>query len=1140
MGNSRSGESAVADEQRSGRTSAPKEVVPSSETRDMAGASIFLAHAESEKPFVEKVKDRIVALSRSRRTRSVGLAKGVPPRARPRVYYDKDSFSPTRGQPLGEFTSHASASDALVLFVPDGGFRPRSIVGKELLAFMTGIVHSARDEPDPERLTEGQVSRAHARMQKVLLVDRWGTLTWEDGGVPSMLPSICRDGILQQFFRTERPRMREQSSRADDVAAAALAHVWNIAPEKVRSRVAARQRLITTLVGFAAAAMAAVAVFALVERSKAEHERNVARNETSRALAALDTATKQACSSMSAQARALLAGRPAWAVRLGWDAVDICTSYSGVAVERDALEQDPTWAMLPPHPAPAGVPFADLWTARSDAPFAMDPGLRRAVTTASEIGSNHPTPPVVWNVDNEKKLGPLPLEPKEHLAASVDPASQVFATRNGKVIRLWDWGSIGMPYPAHRDNHAVAWSCASGTWPCAVLRDDGQVLLLGGPTAAPRTLGRWLGATDLSLSRTGRAMAVVLPDHLQWTQVGSGDAGEQTLPTVGHHIRPPTLTWGPGDRDLVIVEDNESTPSGITLQLLAWKVGTGVATVASTRDDSRPLAPAVEGSRVAWFCASDKPDKGNRMCVYDLAWGADGAPGVKSHALDEGKQAASSRDVAEAALSPSGGYLLLAVSTSGSSGATTSVSSIETWDLWPLDRDTDETPVPAHLSPHQDSPIARAVYSHDGKRIAVWQEDGTVEVWRVRVAKPPLLDQTLRVPEKLLERLQPVVRPIDVLSSRWIVRFARDDHEIVTPDAAAVRLEDRFPGESIFAAVPSAHKSVLVATSRRLVVLGSPAWHPGHVVRFAAPIKGACTTGTLLVVDDGSEATVFRTSDASRVAAVRFAGLPPGAVSELACEGEARHEPRTGLPSSLPVAEIPGGKLLVLYATPDGTIHGLVEAIVAGTATMVRKWSVKLDSHFERNFGVYVAPKRGRVFIGSFQGGFHVVNALTGVADPGFPQPSTGWPTSGPTAGWEDGRGVHLIFAGYPTKLWSSAGPPHPMITLPGDKLVEAWTGADGAFQLALQRDKDDGQPQRVVWDTRAAKAVWTGKVVSSDIPTPPEARGAKSPAGANRMVRRVLRGGRLDALTRVPLPREMADRLARLSHQLAALHAEP
>jgi hypothetical protein len=54
----------------------------------MRAPIVFLAHAESEKPFVEAVKDSITSLARSKRIRAVDVRPDEPPRVPPEVYYD--------------------------------------------------------------------------------------------------------------------------------------------------------------------------------------------------------------------------------------------------------------------------------------------------------------------------------------------------------------------------------------------------------------------------------------------------------------------------------------------------------------------------------------------------------------------------------------------------------------------------------------------------------------------------------------------------------------------------------------------------------------------------------------------------------------------------------------------------------------------------------------------------------------------------------------------------------------------------------------------------------------------------------------------------------------------------------------------
>jgi len=58
-----------------------------------------------------------------------------------------------------------------VLFVPAGGGPPTRSVRKELLAFLTGVVHGDRLAAEPAELTEDQLERGAARLPGLLLID---------------------------------------------------------------------------------------------------------------------------------------------------------------------------------------------------------------------------------------------------------------------------------------------------------------------------------------------------------------------------------------------------------------------------------------------------------------------------------------------------------------------------------------------------------------------------------------------------------------------------------------------------------------------------------------------------------------------------------------------------------------------------------------------------------------------------------------------------------------------------------------------------------------------------------------------------------------------------------------------------------
>jgi hypothetical protein len=232
---------------------------------------VFLAHAESEKRFTSQVKDATDVLSKSRRVQGAGKDRlGLPPI----LFLDKDAFSPGRDNSLRSFSDKAAAADVLVLIVPEGGFNPRSFVAKEILAFLTGICHASREEGYPDALGDDEIARADRRSGFLIIVDRHGTVSWPaDASGPTGLPVVCRSGLLRRWFERERPRLRESSSAAQDVAAAILASVWSTEPSRIRSRVTERNRRITA--GVVAVVMGVIAVLfvAIYARALSEGRR---------------------------------------------------------------------------------------------------------------------------------------------------------------------------------------------------------------------------------------------------------------------------------------------------------------------------------------------------------------------------------------------------------------------------------------------------------------------------------------------------------------------------------------------------------------------------------------------------------------------------------------------------------------------------------------------------------------------------------------------------------------------------------------------------------------------------------------------------------------------------------------------------
>jgi hypothetical protein len=293
-----------------------------------SGVRIFLAHAESEKPFVARVKDAIVSLSRSKRVRR---ASGTDEAPIPFVYYDKDNFSASRDGSLGTFAYQAADSTILLLFVAKEGIHDDSYVVKELLAFLTAnIRHHTRYEPNPEALSAEEQATADSRIGNLLIVDRHSALMWSDKREgPAGLPAICRTGCLRQWFETERPRLRANSSEPIDIAVATLALAWKADPEKVHSRAEERRRLITA----AAIGIGAIVTAVLIGTTVyAVRQATVAREAQQRAEVAANGERHAKTAAQTSEKRALAA---ASAERAARDAAE-----SAATAERSALEAE--------------------------------------------------------------------------------------------------------------------------------------------------------------------------------------------------------------------------------------------------------------------------------------------------------------------------------------------------------------------------------------------------------------------------------------------------------------------------------------------------------------------------------------------------------------------------------------------------------------------------------------------------------------------------------------------------------------------------------------------------------------------------------------------------------------------------------
>jgi hypothetical protein len=74
-------------------------------------------------------------------------------------------------------------------------------VRKELLAFLTDVVHGDRLAAEPAELTEDQLVRGAARLPGLLLIDSHDQLRWIGAGVRGLGP-IAEGGCLAPLFRS--------------------------------------------------------------------------------------------------------------------------------------------------------------------------------------------------------------------------------------------------------------------------------------------------------------------------------------------------------------------------------------------------------------------------------------------------------------------------------------------------------------------------------------------------------------------------------------------------------------------------------------------------------------------------------------------------------------------------------------------------------------------------------------------------------------------------------------------------------------------------------------------------------------------------------------------------------------------------
>lgn len=526
---------------------------------------------------------------------------------------------------------------------------------------------------------------------------------------------------------------------------------------------ATRDRVRRILWGVGASAVVAIACLAvggwmLFRQSAERGERLAAQVTQSRKLVG---------EGLGFRAAAAMDSDPATAFVLALRGRDFDPSILNVGAAVTALSHNPVWRrIIPPGTWTDALFFLGGESSTKDA-IALDSGFHYLVTSAYTRSSDDrseksaaPKNLFLYDIPRNQLISQRTLDDREEFVARdsmstgiyvVNKPSQAGIVSEFYAITPSDWTRVLFSVVGLR-THA----CASLVPRCVALTASGDVLLIGtGLRSQGFHLAHVADSKDLWINEDGTAVVVSRAGSVTFLYPVSDRAmpketslGDLKL-SSGFELK--KVLFGPHPGDLILWSEDQGLGRDLQLRLEAIAFARGARTSIYEGASGDPVlgnraglvSCSHECGRIAIWHSIERSDAKGRngagtVRVLDVEWSDSGAeePRVSDRGdIDSGARAASFEIGRFLQLSPNGNYLLLTHTFTGTSGATSTASESELWDLWSLSSQTDLRPTPVVLKGIY-GPILRAAFSADGQRLALWDAHGISSVLQLYAGKP--------------------------------------------------------------------------------------------------------------------------------------------------------------------------------------------------------------------------------------------------------------------------------------------------------------------------------------------------------------------------------------------------------------------
>src|ERR1044072_380936 len=593
---------------------------------------------------------------------------------------------------------------------------------------------------------------------------------------------------------------------------------------------------------------------------------------------------------------ALLGTKPEVAINLAYKASQLSNTLKAVDLLRAGATRIPLWFELVPPWSKPGALF--IYTAFSQYKYDSIAASKKMDYVLSVTKWNNDEPPGelgLYGVPDGKLSSRIALQKGDEvitpdpLATSLVAVERKSKGANAFDIYNLDAGKIELPILEVRDAGDVKFT--DGGWPVYTVGKGGEISayhLSPDTNVVKRTeIGRWPEIVDFAIhpSKDQPTLVVIGPHPVKFIILLKGKLSSKlvNLPmsTKSRESRTNSdlsAMWGPDpDKLILCFQARYAFPKDAV-----YAIDAASGHVQEIYEDKKGrfdtfFRTARNGRRVV-VAGPSRTVGGDSIAIIDIDW-EDKEPGGGIRTtkragawFEQGARSANTRTKVEAVIiSANGNFLVANRSGQGTSGLTSSDSSLEYWDIRALDYTGDMAPAVINLHTN-GAPVRRLAFSSDATGLLAWDAKGVVSIFRVN-ASATESGYSGRMPPDVASRLSPKIEPAGEGGRfRRVVYGDNDWRYFDMVKGNEIKLGELVDQPLRDSVIDDTGRALTIATDSQLLRFEDR--RVSNRVTLSGPVVAAAVDSEITVVQTANELKAYDTASLQPLHSVSLNGIP--------------------------------------------------------------------------------------------------------------------------------------------------------------------------------------------------------------------------------------------------------------------------